>query len=335
VHVDSLGSADPIPFGINSPPFVRIRVQPIAGELSRYTVTSSDPNDESEEDIVQTARVPARIVQTSMLRPTGYYALPTNRFSSVHQFGLFKFRTGNVSAPSTPTAITRSRAHIFSLDVISRNLFNTRPGSAKGDFFGGSINGSKRSKASVGGSSTVTQTTMTAGESLMQFSSRSNSTVTVATTMSAMDNETVFDSGSKSTSRSTSRTKKLLKRKSGSDLEAGSPRRAGSRPRSHPGSRSTSQERELEYSDLEGDDKALSQWARDMDESDMDLSMRLELARKNSQSQHERQVDPLVLEGPVEETIYEGECYLFDAASSLTFDFRRTSTSHSTCIFCI
>jgi protein ECT2 len=65
VHIDALGLADPIPFGINGPPFVRIRVQPIAGELSRYTVTSSDPNDKSEEDIVQTARVPARIVQTS------------------------------------------------------------------------------------------------------------------------------------------------------------------------------------------------------------------------------------------------------------------------------
>lgn len=30
-----------------------------------YTVTSSDPNDEAEEDIVHTAAVPARIVQTS------------------------------------------------------------------------------------------------------------------------------------------------------------------------------------------------------------------------------------------------------------------------------
>lgn len=65
VHIDSLGSADPVPFGMNSAPFVCIRVQPMAGELCRYTVMSSDPNDESEEDIVQTARVPARIIQTS------------------------------------------------------------------------------------------------------------------------------------------------------------------------------------------------------------------------------------------------------------------------------
>ena len=37
----------------------------MAGELSRYKVTSSDPNDDGEEDIVQTMRVPDRIVQTS------------------------------------------------------------------------------------------------------------------------------------------------------------------------------------------------------------------------------------------------------------------------------
>lgn len=66
MHIDHEGSADPIPFGMRSAPFVIIRVQPMAGELSRYTVTSNDPNDEGEEDIVQTGRVPDRIVQTSM-----------------------------------------------------------------------------------------------------------------------------------------------------------------------------------------------------------------------------------------------------------------------------
>jgi hypothetical protein len=54
---------------MEAPPFVVVRVQPMAGELSRYTVTSSDPNDEGEEDIVQTGRVPSRIVQTSMSLP--------------------------------------------------------------------------------------------------------------------------------------------------------------------------------------------------------------------------------------------------------------------------
>lgn len=46
---------------------------------------------------------------------------------------------------------------------------------------------------------------------------------------------------------------------------------------------------------------------RDLDESDMDLSMRLELARKNSQSQHGRQAAAIALEKPVEDTIYEGK----------------------------
>ncbi|THH28409.1 hypothetical protein EUX98_g5772 [Antrodiella citrinella] len=64
LHIDHEGSADPIPFGVRNPPFVVVRVQPMAGELSRYTVTSSDPNDEAEEDIVQTGRVPERVVQT-------------------------------------------------------------------------------------------------------------------------------------------------------------------------------------------------------------------------------------------------------------------------------
>lgn len=65
LHIDELGTSDPIPFGIDDPPFVSIRVQPIAGALARYKVTSSDPNDENEEDIVQIGRVSDRVVHTS------------------------------------------------------------------------------------------------------------------------------------------------------------------------------------------------------------------------------------------------------------------------------
>jgi hypothetical protein len=65
VHIDADGVADQVPFGIGGPPLVVIRVQPMAGELSKFTVCSSDSSDEGEEDIVQTARVPGRIVQTS------------------------------------------------------------------------------------------------------------------------------------------------------------------------------------------------------------------------------------------------------------------------------
>ncbi|KAK7696173.1 hypothetical protein QCA50_000824 [Cerrena zonata] len=109
LHIDPTGAADPLPFGMRAPPFVVVRVQPMAGELSRYTVTSNDPNDEPEEDIVQTGRVPDRIVQT------------------IHQFGLFKFKTGNISMPATPTASSRSRAALFSLDAVTRNLFGALP----------------------------------------------------------------------------------------------------------------------------------------------------------------------------------------------------------------
>lgn len=37
----------------------------MAGGLCRFAVTSNDPADEEEEDIVQTERVPSRVVQTS------------------------------------------------------------------------------------------------------------------------------------------------------------------------------------------------------------------------------------------------------------------------------
>jgi len=65
VHIDADGVADPIPFGVGGPPMVVIRVQPMAGELSKFVVSSSDSSDEGEDDIIQTDRVPGRIVQTS------------------------------------------------------------------------------------------------------------------------------------------------------------------------------------------------------------------------------------------------------------------------------
>jgi hypothetical protein len=65
VHIDADGVADQIPFGVGDAPMVVIRVQPMAGELSKFAVSSSDASDEGEEDIIQTDRVPGRIVQTS------------------------------------------------------------------------------------------------------------------------------------------------------------------------------------------------------------------------------------------------------------------------------
>lgn len=67
VHIDPFGSADAIPCSLSAPPFVVIKIQPMAGELSRYVVTSSDETDEGEQDIIQTERIPGRIIQTSAL----------------------------------------------------------------------------------------------------------------------------------------------------------------------------------------------------------------------------------------------------------------------------
>lgn len=60
-----MGSADPIPFGIGAAPYASIRLQLIAGGLCRFSISSNDPEDDGEEDIVQIERVPSRIVNTS------------------------------------------------------------------------------------------------------------------------------------------------------------------------------------------------------------------------------------------------------------------------------
>jgi hypothetical protein len=53
---------------------------------------------------------------------------------------------------------------------------------------------------------------------------------------------------------------------------------------------------------------------RDMDESEWDLTMRLELARHNSQNQSLRRPVEPAWDRPVEDTIYEGCYYLFDVS---------------------
>ncbi|KAK2466062.1 hypothetical protein APHAL10511_001704 [Amanita phalloides] len=277
VHVDPVGSADPIPFGIGGPPFARIRLQPLAGGLCRFAVSSSDPADGGEEDIVQTERVPSRIVQT------------------IHQFGLFQFRTGSESRPTTPTA--RSRVAIFGLDAISRNIFSSRPGSTMGDFLGGSINSHRRTKSTTSRSSMYTQTTITADGSLMKFSHRSNSTA--ATTVSSMDDEDDLLTVSKASSarQSVYRAKSPAGTTSDSDKDTLS--QNASRY-----SRGPSRESTPDYTD---DESVITEKMMNLDTSDWDLAMKLELARQNSINQHGKQPTNLILETPVEDTIYEDE----------------------------
>ncbi|KAJ6539507.1 hypothetical protein B0H19DRAFT_1179379 [Mycena capillaripes] len=282
VHIDALGSADKIPFGVGAPPFGVIRLQPLAGGVCRYKVTSSDPSDPGEEDIVQTTRVPSRIVLT------------------IHQFGLFEFRTGRNSAPSTPTA--RSKAAIFGLDAISRNLFNSRPGSSMGDFFGGSVNGHRRTKSTTSRASTYTQTTTTGDGSLTKFSShRSNSTATT------MDDDSSMRTRSSSRSRSRNVLRKSRSPSGTPEPETRPPSRSMSRNSSRSGSRSTSRDPEFDYSDIEDDNGTILDHVRDMDATERDLAMQLALARKNSKNQHGKSFSHVPLQNPSEETIYEDE----------------------------
>ncbi|KAF4602112.1 hypothetical protein EYR40_005316 [Pleurotus pulmonarius] len=292
VHIDALGSADPLPFGMAAPPYVVIRLQPMAGDLARYRVTSSDPNVEVEEDIIQCSRVAARIPQT------------------INQYGLFKFTTGHISAPSTPTASIRSRAAIFGLDAISRNLFNSRPGSAMGDFFGGSISGHRRTKSSTSRSSVFTQSTST-GDGSVKFSHRSNSTTTAATTVSSGDDDSSFFASS-----TTIKSRKLFKRAKSpggttlyeSDSRNTSPTRSVTRGSSSERlSRDSSAERLNGdvYSDYEPEDSMVLDTMADKDSSEWDLAMRLALARQNSRNQHGVKPLPALADRAVEETIYE------------------------------
>ncbi|KAH9482553.1 Rho guanine nucleotide exchange factor gef2 [Psilocybe cubensis] len=278
VHIDRdrHASADPIPFGQGGPPFVVIRVQLMDGGLCRYSVTSSEPNDDGEEDIVQTSRVPARVVHT------------------IHQFGLFEFKTGKNSLPSTPTA--KSKVAIFGLDAISRNLFNGRPPSV-GDFFAGSISGHRRhrSRSTTSRSSAYTHTTTT----MDSMKSSHRSTTTAATTISSMEDDYYASRSSKST--------KLSRQISAGDSDSETPmyRRSGSMSRPH--SRSSTRGTEIEYSDVEDDDATLLAQSKEIGTSDHQLALQLELARQNSLAQYGNHPVPLQMDGSVESIIYEEE----------------------------
>jgi protein ECT2 len=201
---------------------------------------------------------------------------------AVHQYGLFKFRTGTQSTPVTPTMASRSRAAIFGLDAISRNLFHARAGSTKdSSIFGGSINTHRRAKSMASRSSVYSQSTITGDSSVSRSSARSRSTMLTAATSVEEDRMSYADSadtGSAGSRRSLSKTKKLIKKRhispagSGSEFEA-SPRRGSI-------SRSTSSDW---YTDNE--DQDIPEVPRD--QSEKELFERLELARQNSQSQND------------------------------------------------
>nr|VWP01704.1 Mixed-linked glucanase [Ganoderma boninense] len=292
MHIDQDGVADPIPFGDVDGPYVVVRVQPMAGELARYSVTSTY-EEETEEDIMQTSRIPERIVQT------------------IHQYGLFKFKTNATSSrPTTPTA-SRSRAAIFGLDVISRNLFGSRSAAASmTDFFAGSVGSHRRSRTADSRSSTLTGTASTAGSSSTRFSRSSTTT----SSTSIMDDEPPPSSMSKGSRSSRSRSlskgaKKLVKRAKSpfmSEREDTDTDDDDSPRRSHHGrTRSYGQDSFKRSKSLpRGSVPSMSDIPAD--DSERALAMRLELARRNSKNQHGHDYSAPTMEEPSEETIYEG-----------------------------
>jgi protein ECT2 len=200
--------------------------------------------------------------------------------------------------PSTPTTSSRSKAAIFGLEAISRNLFNPKLGSSKVDIFGGSVNSHRRTKSAGSRSSMYTQTTSTRDGSLAVFSHRSNSTATVATTLSVSDDEFFASKSPQGTKRSKGRK---------SISEAGvSPTRRLSKAISRSKSANNT---DVEKSDSE--DESTAMVTHYMDDSERDLARRLDLARRNSESQHNKPVPPLPVEASVEDTIYEGRSTFF------------------------
>ena len=191
----------------------------------------------------------------------------------------------------------RSRAAIFGLDVIGRNLFGQGI-QIKGDLFG-SVSSSRRTKSS--------RSSVYTDGSLARFS-RSNSTTTAATTVSEGESSL---SRSRTTKPSGSKQQKLIKRKSPAPIHPEDELLPRSRTQSAPSPpRARSVDRELTDDDEEYlgkipapdfDKSAVS------DDSEWALSKNLELARRNSKSQCQpisRQRS--FLEEPIEETIYEG-----------------------------
>lgn len=207
------------------------------------------------------------------------------------------------SIPATPTASSRSRAAIFNLDAISRNLFNARPG-IKGDIFSGSLSGHRRVKSTTSRSSASTNTTTTGDGSLTKWSSRTSNS-TVATSVSAHTADDDFVSVSSSKPRSLSRGRRLIKRgKSPSTgdemngLERVSSRQSNDSQHSPSGGDTVfGEDDSLDDMTMEDGSKGGS--------SEWDLTRRLALARQNSENQFASSPSPLIPPAP----LYEGESF--------------------------
>lgn len=204
---------------------------------------------------------------------------------AVNQYGLFKFRTAQDSRPSTPTAnaSTRSRNTLFSLDAISRGLFS--PSKIGGEGFTSISH--KRSRSAMSRASSATT------ETSFKFSQRSNSTMG----SSVPDEDSMGHRGRRTSKRG----------KSPGLGYTSEPERERSISRMSPDKTGSS----YAVSDEEAFNVSRETLGHPHgDNSEFDLSMRLELARKNSQSQGQapskqpERLDPTQLADTILEGIY-------------------------------
>ncbi|WVF65702.1 hypothetical protein IAT40_000433 [Kwoniella sp. CBS 6097] len=104
VQVDENGVAEPLPLQDRGP-LLAIRLQPMPGSLCRFSFSTNEVQDE-DRMVINMSEVTEKIALI------------------VHRYGIFKFRTGTTSCPTTPSAAShRLRPSMLNLDAISRNLF--------------------------------------------------------------------------------------------------------------------------------------------------------------------------------------------------------------------
>ena len=248
-----------------------------------------------------------------------------NYHHAVHQFGLFQFRVGPNSRPTTPTAIARSRVANFGLDALS-GLFS--PSKSGRDVFGeiGASLAHKRTRSAGPPISSMSRSSTDMTVSTNRFSQRSASTA--ATSLSVFDDVESIGSGSGGSGRSRKGMARMLsempKRKLvKTSARAWSPGAAVlSDPEVDRATRSKSPNSIEEEEEVFGTIVDPRNSWHQLDNSDRDLALRLELARQNRLTQEtKRQLDSaLSVEASVEETIHEGEGKpsYFQRASSLT-----------------
>ena len=228
IHVDADGLAPDLPIGDEGGPCMLIRLQPMSGGFCRFSFVTVAEGDTEERIVLDVSEVLERIATT------GTYPGKVNGLRAVQRYGVFRFQTSTISAPTSPVSTAhRLRPSMMNLDTISRNLFGT-----------GSV--SSRSQAAA-----VSNIDMFGTSSTRKTKSVLSRTSTMETTsrLSIEECTTSSQEGSKRLSRQSSSPSEPEMR---DELIVGAPyETAGS---------------------------------RGMEQSEVDLNERLNLARKNSKS---------------------------------------------------